>query len=48
MKLIKILSWIAVILTLIRSLIKWLKDNKKNCYREAGLIEENDDLPQVK
>lgn len=48
MKLTKFLGEIAVILTLIGSLIRWLKENKKNCYREAGLIdEEEDDFPQV-
>lgn len=46
----KILGFIAIILSLIGCLVAWMKENKKNCYREAGLIDDEveDDFPPIK
>lgn len=45
----KILGFIAIILGLIG--LAWMKENKRNCYKEAGLIDNeeviNDDFPPV-
>lgn len=47
----KILGFIAIILGLIGCLVAWMKENKRNCYKEAGLIDNeeviNDDFPPV-
>lgn len=44
----KILGFIAIILGLIGCLVAWMKEN---CYKEAGLIDNeeviNDDFPPV-
>ena len=46
----KILGFIAIILGLIGCLVAWMKENKRNCYKEAGLIDNEeviDDFPPV-
>lgn len=46
----KILGFIAIILGLIGCLVAWMKENKRNCYKEAGLIDNEeviDDFPLV-
>lgn len=45
----KILGFIVLILGLIGCLVAWMKGNKRNCYREAGLVDEvtDDDFPPI-
>lgn len=45
----RILGFIAALFTFIGFFVKWLKENKKNCYREAGIIDDDteDDFPPI-
>lgn len=48
----KILGLIAAMFTLIGWIIKWMKENRENCYKEAGFTKkkknrEEDDFPPV-
>ena len=40
-------GFIAIILGLIGCLVAWMKENKRNCYKEAGLIDNEEVISEI-